>query len=192
MVELTSLWLPIALTAAAIFFLSFLCWMVLPHHRKDCAPLPDEDGVMKFLREKGIAKGHYTFPHIKNPAQMKDPVWDAKRKAGPGGMLQIFPPEAWNMGPALAKWFVLVLVVGVFVAYVASHSLAAGAEYLSVFRIVGTVTFLTFCIQPFSDAIWKFTPWRAVLAHVLDGILYALVTAGIFGWLWPDATSIMP
>jgi hypothetical protein len=192
MVELTSLWLPIALTAGAIFFLSFLCWMVLPHHRKDYAPLADEDGVMKFLRDKGVAIGSYTFPHCAGPAQMKDPAWDAKRKAGPSGMLQIFPPNAWNMGPALAKWFVLLLVVGIFVAYVASHALAAGAEYLSVFRIVGTVTFLTFCIQPFSDAIWKCAPCRMVLAHVVDGILYALVTAGIFGWLWPAATSSMP
>lgn len=186
MVELTSLWLPIAASAVAIFFLSFLCWMVLPHHRKDYAQLADEDGLMAFLRGKGLTPGIYSFPHCTHE-RMKDPAWIAKRDAGPCGMLQIVPASAWNMGPTLLKWFVLLLALGVFVAYVAAHALPAGADYLAVFRIVGAVTFLAFALQQFSDAIWKSTPCRVVLTSLFDAVLYALVTAGIFGWLWPAA-----
>lgn len=190
MVALTSLWLPIVASAVAIFLVSFLCWMVLPHHRKDYEALADEDGLMAYLRGKGIVPGQYTFPHCKDPSAMKDPAWQAKRDAGPSGVLHVMPASAWAMGPALTKWFVLLLVVGVFVAYLAGHVLAAGAEYLAVFRVVGTVTFLTFCIQPFSDGIWKCSPCRSVLAHAFDGLLYALVTAGIFGWLWPGPAAV--
>ena len=50
MVELSQLWLPILLTTFAVFFLSFLMWMVSPHHRKDWSALPDEDGFMGTLR----------------------------------------------------------------------------------------------------------------------------------------------
>jgi hypothetical protein len=187
MVQLTTLWLPIVVGAAAMFLLSFLCWMVLPHHRKDYLPVPDEDGLMAFLRAKALAPGQYSFPHCSGPEAMKDPAWIAKRDAGPGGMLQIVPSSAWNMGPTLAKWFVLLLAVGVFIAYLTSRVLPAGAEYLSVFRVVGTATFLTFCIQPVSDGIWKSTPCRTVCASIFDGALYALATAGVFAWLWPAA-----
>jgi hypothetical protein len=27
--------------------------------------------------------------------------------------------------------------------------------------------------------------WSATLKNMFDGLLYALVTAGTFGWLWP-------
>ena len=46
MVTLVDLWLPILGSAVAVFFISFTMWMVLPHHKGDWKPLPDEDGTM--------------------------------------------------------------------------------------------------------------------------------------------------
>ena len=187
MVQLTSLWLPILLSAAAIFFLSFLMWMVLPHHRKDHAALPDEDGAMRYLRGQGLRPGLYVFPHCKDAQAMKDPEWVKKQQEGPSGTLIVTPPGACNMGAALGKWFLLLLVICTVTAYVATIALPAGADYLLVFRLVGSTLLLAFCSNVFSDAIWKSHPRRPVLMHVLDGVLYALVAGGIFGWLWPAA-----
>ena len=41
-VSLASLWLPILVSAVAVFFVSFLAWMVLPHHKKDINAIADE------------------------------------------------------------------------------------------------------------------------------------------------------
>jgi hypothetical protein len=32
-------------------------------------------------------------------------------------------------------------------------------------------------------------PWSHVPGRVFDGVVYALLTAGVFGWLWPHATQ---
>ena len=32
---------------------------------------------------------------------------------------------------------------------------------------------------------WKMKPCKMTLKHAFDGLVYALLTAGIFGWLWP-------
>ena len=34
-------------------------------------------------------------------------------------------------------------------------------------------------------AIWMGKPWSVAWKEVFDGLLYGLVTAGAFGWLWP-------
>lgn len=187
MVQLTSLWLPILVSAAAIFFLSFLMWMVLPHHRKDYAALPDEDGVMSLLRGQHLAPGLYMFPHCKDHQAMKDPEWVKKQADGPSGTLTVMPPGACNMGSALGKWFLLLLVICTVAAYAATIALPAGTGYMTVFRVIGTVMLLAFCSNVLSDAIWKSHPIRPVLLHVFDGVIYALVAGGIFGWLWPAA-----
>lgn len=189
MVELTALWLPILATTVAVFFLSFLMWMVLPHHHKDFGALPDEDALMSTLRAQGLKPGLYGFPHCPDKESMKDPAWNAKRNAGPSGFLSVMPPGACNMGSALAKWFLLVLAISTITAYVASVSLPAGTPYMTVFRVVASCMLLAFCSNVLSDAIWKSHPLRPVLMHIADGVVYALVAGGLFGWLWPAATT---
>jgi len=89
------------------------------------------------------------------------------------------------MGKFLGLWFVYSLLVSLFCAYVAAHSLQSGAHYLGVFRIVGSVAFVGYALSNMVDSIWKGFPWSVTVKHMVDGLLYALVTAGVFGWLWP-------
>ncbi len=35
------------------------------------------------------------------------------------------------------------------------------------------------------DAIWSFQGWAATARSMFDGLIYALLTGGAFGWLWP-------
>jgi hypothetical protein len=57
MVSLTSLWLPILLSAVAVFIASSIIHMVLPYHRGDYKKVPQEDAVMDALRKFGIPAG---------------------------------------------------------------------------------------------------------------------------------------
>jgi hypothetical protein len=59
-----------------------------------------------------------------------------------------------------------------------------GADYLAVFRVVGTVSFMAYSFANISDSIWFGRPWKSWFLQAGDGLLYGLVTAGVFGWLW--------
>jgi hypothetical protein len=83
------------------------------------------------------------------------------------------------------KWFIFCLVISLFVAYVAGRTLGPGTEYLAVFRIVGTVAFLGYSGSQATDSIWKGQSWGTTIKHIFDGLVYGLLTAGMFGWLWP-------
>jgi hypothetical protein len=189
MVSVIDLWLPILLSAVAVWIASALAWMLMPHHKGDFKQLPNEDAVMNALRPMRIPPGLYFFPHMKecNKAKM-DPVAKEKFEKGPHGLLQIWPPSAFGkMGRNMVLSFIFYVVVGVFVAYLGSHALDAGAEYLKVFQITGTAAIMAYCFASIPHAIWFGTPTRNIIAALVDGIVYGLLTAGFFAWLWPSA-----
>ncbi|MCH7490780.1 MAG: hypothetical protein IID05_08795, partial [Gemmatimonadetes bacterium] len=49
----------------------------------------------------------------------------------------------------------------------------------------GTVAFAGYGLALLQGSIWFGRKWGATLRSVFDGLVYALVTAGMFGWLWP-------
>ena len=184
MVSLSALWLPILLSAVIVFIASSIVHMVLPYHRSDYRPLPDEDKVLAVLRSAGLSRGLYHFPFCTHK-EMKSPAMSEKFKQGPVGMLTVFPSGPPAMPKFLGLWFVYCLLIGFFVAYLAAHTVAPGTVYLAVFRVVGTAAFLSYSLATFSNGIWKGQPWPMVIKEMFDGLLYALLTAGTFAWLWP-------
>ena len=189
MLTIVDLWLPIVASAAAVFVASALAWMVMPHHKQDFKQLPNEDGVMTAVRNFNIAPGLYFFPHMKecNKAKM-DPVAKAKFEQGPHGMIQIWRPDAFGkMGRNMVLSFIFYLLVGVFVAYLTSRALPAGSEYLQVFQIAGTAAIMAYCFAQIPHQIWFGTPLRNVVTSLVDGVVFGLITAGFFSWLWPNA-----
>jgi len=193
MVELSSLWLPIVLSAVTIFIVSAMFWMVFPHHKGDYKKLPNEDGFIGALRPMNIPTGLYAFPHMADCNKMKDdPTIKAKFEDGPLGILHVWSPNAMkNMGSNMALSLVFYLVTSVFVAYVATLALSASANYLDVFQVTGTAAIMAYCFASIPQAIWFGTPLRNVIACVFDGIVYGLLTAGFFGWLWPKVATIV-
>jgi hypothetical protein len=85
----------------------------------------------------------------------------------------------------LVQWFVYCLLIGFFVAYLAAHTVCFGAKYPAVFRVVGTAAFLAYGLGHVSDGIWEGQTWSMTIKEVIDGLVYGLLTAGTFGWLWP-------
>ena len=180
-----SLWLPILLSAVGVFIASSIIHMVLRYHRYDVRPLPSESGVDGL---RGVPPGVYVFPYAESMKAMGSPAMVEKYKRGPVGVLTMLPSRPANMGKGLAQWFIFSLVMSVFVAYVCSRTLTAGVDYLTVFRLAGTVAFLGYSGAEATHSIWAGQPWSNTLRHLLDGVIYALVTAGVFGWLFPWRT----
>jgi hypothetical protein len=185
MVYLTELWLPIVGSAVAVFVGSSLLHMLLTYHRADYKKLPNEDKLLAVLGAEGLTPGVYPFPYCMEQKQMRSPEMQEKYKKGPVGMLTVLRSGPPAMGKYLGTWFAFCVVMSIFVAYVTGRALAAGTPYLAVFRMAGTVAFIGYSASEAVASIWKGQPWASTIRHMFDGLVYALLTAGMFGWLWP-------
>ena len=181
---LTVLWLPILLSAVIVFVASSIMHMVLPYHRSDYSQLPDEDKVRDVIRAANLKRGLYVFPFCTHK-DMKSPALQEKYKEGPVGFLNILPNGPPAMPKFLVQWFVYCLLIGYFVAYLTAHTVPHGSNYLAVFRVAGTAAFMAYGLGHLSSGIWKGQTWPATIKEVIDGLIYGLLTAGTFGWLWP-------
>ena len=185
MVELTSLWLPIILSAVALFFIGFLSYMVLPIHKADWKELPDEDAFGKAVRNMNIPAGNYMFPYCADAEQMKSEAFIQKQKDGPVGLIQVWN-ESCNMGKQLGCQFFFLLVTSFCLAYLATLGVPAGADFMTVFRFVGTAGILVYTIANVPNTIW----FKARLTgHLVDGVLLGLATGLIFALLWPGGVA---
>lgn len=185
MVPLSALWIPILLSAVIVFVASSLMHMLLPYHKSDYRKLPEEDKVLDALRTTGVTPGRtYHFPYCTHK-EMNSPEAVERFKRGPVGLLTVIPSGAPAMGKYLGQWFVFCLLIGVFVAYLTGRTRGLGTPYLEVFRVAGTTAFLAYAAAQIQDSIWKGQTWGVTFKHVFDGLIYALLTAGTFGWLWP-------
>jgi hypothetical protein len=187
MVPIVSLALPILLSAVFVFIASSVIHMVLPIHRSDYGKVPDEDGVMDALRRFKIPPGDYLMPRPASAAAMKDPAFLAKRDKGPVAMMTVMPAGPPSMGVPLLQWFLFTALVSVFAAYITGRALAPGAHYLEVFRFAGASAFMGYSLGVIPQSIWYKKAWSTTIKVVADGLVYGLLTAGTFGWLWPSA-----
>jgi hypothetical protein len=184
MVPLAALWLPILLSASIVFVASSIMHMVLPYHKSDYRQLPEEDKLLAVLRGAGLTRGLYVFPYCTHK-NMKSPAIVEKYKQGPVGMMTVFPSGPPVLTQFLGLWFVYCLIIDFFVPYLTTHAVAPGATYRAVFRVAGTTASMAYGLGNLSNSIWKGQPWSMTIKEVIDGLVYALLTAGTFGWLWP-------
>ena len=184
MTGLSVLWLPILLSAVFVFVASSLIHMVSPWHKTDYSKMANETEVMDALRPLGIPPGDYFFPRPAGRGDMKSPAFAEKVKRGPVAMLTVMP-GAMSMGRNLALWFIYIVVIGVFSAYVASRALPPGVPYLRVFQLAGATAFIGYSAALWQMSIWYHRSWTTTIKSTVDGLIYAMLTAGTFGWLWP-------
>jgi hypothetical protein len=185
MVEITSLWLPILLSAVFVFILSSLIHMVIPWHKGDFKQLENEDGVMDALRPLSIKPGDYMVPCPTGRDAMKSGEFKNKLEKGPVMMMTVYPGGKQSMGGKFIMWFLYSIVIGIFAAYVTSRALPAGVHYLQVFRFAGVSAFMCYSVALWQQSIWYGRSWVTTLKITIDALLYAFLTAGTFGWLWP-------
>jgi len=185
MTAMSALWLPILVSAVLIFVVSSIIHMSPLWHKTDYPKLANEDRVMDALRPLGLPPGDYMMPRASSMAEMKSAVFVERLAKGPKVIITVMPAGPFSMSKSLSLWFVYIVVVGIFCAYIASRALPPGAAYLQVFRFVGATAFVGYALALWQMSIWYHRAWSMTIKATVDGVIYALLTAGVFGWLWP-------
>jgi hypothetical protein len=185
MVSLFSLAVPIVVSAVLVFVASSFMHMVLTYHRHDYRKLPKEDEVMGALRGFSLPPGDYMLPCAGSSAAARDPAFLEKMSKGPVAIMTVVPSGPPAMGTSLTLWFVYAIVVNTFAGYIASRAVGPGTDYLEVFRFVSTAAFMGYSLALAQFSIWYRRNWGTTVRSMLDGLVYGLLTAGVFGWLWP-------
>jgi len=183
---LTQLWMPILVTAVLIFFASSLIHMVFQWHNSDYRKLGNEDEVRAAVRAGSPTPGQYILPHCSHMKEMGGEAMQQKFREGPVGILTIKASGTPGMGKALGSWFVFCLAVAAFAACLTMGAFPAGREYgHRAGHLAGMISFLTYFGGSVQMAIWMGKPWGAVGKDLLDSLIYGVISAAVFMWLWP-------
>ncbi|OGU02584.1 MAG: hypothetical protein A2W29_04095 [Gemmatimonadetes bacterium RBG_16_66_8] len=185
MTGLSALWLPILVSAVFVFIVSSVIHMALPWHKDEYPKVPDEDKLRNALKPLNVPPGDYMVPRAATTDEMKSPEFAEKLTQGPVLILTVLPNGPWQMGRNLSLWFIYSVIVSVFAAYVAGRALGPGSEYLAVFRFTGATAFVGYALALWQMWVWYHRSLKTTVKATVDGLVYALVTAGAFGWLWP-------
>jgi hypothetical protein len=185
MTELSSLWLPILLSAVVVFVVSSIIHMASPWHKHDYPKMPNEDKAMDALRPLAIPPGDYMMPRPSSRQELRSPEFTEKINKGPVMVVTVMPNGQTGMGRNLVLWFLYSAIVGLFAAYVAGRALPAGTPFLRVFQLAGATAFIGYSLALWQMSIWYRRAWSTTVKATVDGLIYALLTAGMFGWLWP-------
>lgn len=184
-VSIMQLWLPILLGGVFCWIASALIHMLLKYHNADYQKLSNEDQVGEALREGKVTPGFYHMPHCIDMKEMHDKDMQEKMKIGPIAMISVFENGLPKMGKLLGQQLVYFFVACLLIAYVATLSLTPSADFMTTFRLVATISFLTFGYAVIPYSIWFGHPWAVSLRYLLDAIIYAAVVGSTFAWLWP-------
>lgn len=185
MTGLSVLWLPILLSSVVVFVASSIIHMVLPWHKSDYPPVPNEDQLRAAVGPLAIPPGDYMVPRPMGREEMKSPEFAEKVRTGPNMMLTVLPNGPWTMSRNLSLWFLYCLVISVFAAYVAGRALPASPDGAEIVRFTATTAFLGYTAAIWQMSIWYRRSWSITIKATVDGLIYALLTAAVFCWLWP-------
>jgi hypothetical protein len=185
MIAIHTLWLPVLVSSVIVFIVSSIFHTVLPWHKNDYPKVANEDKIMDALRPFSIPPGDYMVPRCSSNEDMRSPEFAEKMKKGPVVLFTVLPNGPPSMAKNLILWFIYSVVIGLFAAYITGRTLPVGANYLQVFRYVGTTAFLAYSAALWQMSIWYSRSWSLTIKSTIDGLVYALLTAGTFGWLWP-------
>jgi hypothetical protein len=186
MTPLAALWLPILLSTVFVFIASMILHMT-PWHHGDYPALPDEARFREALRPMAIPPGDYIVPRPMSSADMRSAEFDQKMIDGPNVVITVMPNGKMSMGRALGLWFLYLVVTGIFAGYVAGRALPPGANYLEVFRFAGCTAFVGYSLALWQMWIWYRRSLGTTIRATIDGLIFAGLTGGTFGWLWPSS-----
>jgi hypothetical protein len=181
---LIPLWLPILLSAVAIWIASTMAWIALPHHKQDFIGLADEDGFMDYIRRSGIEPGNYLFPDFRDREAMKSEKTCKALKEGPVGHLSVWQTPV-TMGGKMVATLVVYLVVSTLIAYLTRVAIPGAAPFPKVFQVAATAGILAYCFSFIPNALWFGSYKRTIVATFIDGLVYGAITGAIFAWRWP-------
>ena len=185
MTGLSALWMPMLLSAILVFVASSVIHMASPWHKSDYPKMPNEDKVRDALRPLAIPAGDYFIPRPADRADMRSPAFAEKMRTGPVVVMTVVPNGPMSMGRNLILWFVYCLVVSVFAAYITGRALPPGAGARAVARFSGATAFIGYAAALWQMWIWYHRSLVTTIKTTVDGLIYSILTACAFVWLWP-------
>jgi hypothetical protein len=180
---LAHLWLPIVVSAVAVFVLSAASHMLTPWRRTEWGRTAAQDALQRAI--EGVAPGQYGFPAAPSQKEQMGPEWMARWAKGPSGWLTVAPPGPFSMGRNMGLSLLAFLVITLLVAYLACLSLGPGTATLTIVRFFSTAGVLAYAAGPVFASIWYHRPWRTWLMDLFDAFLFGFATAAVFALLWP-------
>ena len=184
-ISLFQLWMPILASGVAAWLASGLIHMLIKYHNSDFKKLGNEDDVMAAVREGSPSTGVHHFPHCADMSEMANEDMQQKMIKGPVGILVMFPNGLPNMCKYLGQQFVFFLIGNALIAYCATLVLLPGSDFMTVFRFFSAVGFVAYGWANIPYSIWFGFQWSMTAKYLLDALIYALVVAATFAWLWP-------
>ncbi len=187
MVSIPSLWLPILLSAVAVFIASSIIHMVLGYHAADYKKLPAEDdvdgrpsevrhparrlpGAVRRQREGDEGPGFHG--EVQGRAANHDDRHGQRRRDEHGAAVHPVVPVLHRSSASRPR------------TSPAARS-PPGAHYLAVFRFAGATAFFGYSLALWQSSIWYRKSWGTTIRLTIDGLIFGLLTGGFFGWLWP-------
>ena len=183
--DLPQLWLPVLVSAVAVFIASSLIHMVFKWHNSDYRKLSNEDAVRDAIRAGAPAPGQYVLPHCADMKEMQGEAMQRKFIDGPIGFLTLRKNGPPTMGGSLLQWFIYLLLVAAIAGAMALRVFGVQGSAHGAGHLVGLVSFLTYTGGSVQMGIWMGKPWGAVAKDILDGLIYAIISVLVFTWLWP-------
>ncbi|MEL7312094.1 MAG: hypothetical protein AAFN07_11320 [Pseudomonadota bacterium] len=183
----TQLLIPAALSALLAWIASTLVHLVIKYHNSDYKALKNEGAVADAIGAESPAKGIYTIPYCVDMKEMGSEEMQAKFAKGPVAFVTVFDNGMPKMGKLILQQIVYFFIGAFLIGYCASLAMQPGEDYLVVFRAVSAIAFLAYgwAVIPFS--IWYGHLWSTCAKYLVDALIYALLTAGVYAWLWPAA-----
>lgn len=185
-VSLPELWLAIVLAGLFCWIASALIHMLIKYHNADYKKLANEDAVSAALSEQSPSPALYTLPHCVDMKEMGDESMQKKFNDGPVAMIAIMPNGMPPMGKLLGQQILFFVFGSFLIGYLASISVAATADFITIFRQVFIASFLTYGWAQIPYSIWMGQPWSNCIRFLIDALIYAVVTATTFSLLWPS------
>jgi hypothetical protein len=185
MTGLSALWLPILLSAVLVFLVSSVIHMLSPWHKNDYARMPNEDAVMDALRPLAIPPGDYMVPRPVAREDLRSAAFAEKLAKGPVFVVTILPNQMMSMGRNLGLWFVYIVVVNLFAAYIAGRALPAGTDPKRIVQFAGATAFMGYAVALWQMSIWYRRAWSITIKATVDALIYAVLTGLVLAWLWP-------
>ena len=179
------LWLPILLSAAAVFVISSLIHMVFKWHAADYNQLANEDAVRAAINAGKPAPGRYVLPHCGDMKDMATEAMQQKYREGPVGHITLLPNGTPNIGKHLGLWFLWSLAIAIVAAFLAAQIFPLNPTHArAAAKLVGAITFIAHGFGTVTESIWMGRPWSSSAKHMLDAALYSVGSALVFYWLW--------
>lgn len=182
---LLALWLPILLSAVAIFVVSSLIHMLFKWHESTYRKLGNEEEVRAALNAGAPGPGMYVLPHCTDMKRMQEPEMLARYTEGPVGFVTLRRAGPPSIGVPLMQWFLFTVAVAALSALITVQAIGLHAQGQQAGHMIGLISLMVYAVGGLPEGIWMARPWRSVALHALDGAIYATVTALTFMWLWP-------